>query len=418
MVSVSFSFYGKIHKFACKVLSDKFFETMPKCIDLLDNTNENLLTNVNENPQSSTTRTSRSMTKNKRNSHTSRSSSKGSKSSRSSSKNSNSSSSGSKSPKSSSSSSKGPNSSNSSSKSRKSSKKKICSPSSASSLSPPPTKKQKQSQDNIVKTLNNNFQSFTAMQDEKENLNELSLKELYVLASKGEFPKKLFIFKDGRKLYSERLQFFSSLRVFDFSIKNVKTQTIDFQCKYCNKKLQAHFGAIQNLSSHLPTHPDFLAKWLSFFEKKTGKKQLDDSTFDLVRAIISVNLPLAVLENENFAKCLKMELTSVKTFRNSILPRVNKLMMEAIDIKLSNASSISLIVDIWTNKVFADFLALAALIVNEQDKAELLVLGMSPMNGIHTAESVKPAIENIVNSFNFNKNLAKSKLKLILLGFL
>ena len=228
MVSVSFSFYGKIHKFACKVLSDKFFETMPKCIDLLDNTNENLLTNVKENPQSSTTRTSRSMTKNKRNSHTSRSSSKGSKSSRSSSKNSNSSSS----------SSKGPNSSNSSSKSRKSSKKKICSPSSASSLSPSPTKKQKQSQDNIVKTLNNNFESFTAMQDEKENLNELSLKELYVLASKGEFPKKLFIFKDGRKLYSERLQFFSSLRVFDFSIKNVKTQTIDFQCKYCNKILK------------------------------------------------------------------------------------------------------------------------------------------------------------------------------------
>jgi len=247
------------------------------------------------------------------------------------------------------------------------------------------------------------------MQDEKENLNELSLKELYILASKGEFPKKLFMFKDGKKFYSERLQFFSSLRVFDFSVKNVKTQTVDFKCKYCNKKLQAHFGAIQNLSSHLPTHPDFLAKWLSFFEKKSGKKQLDDSTFDLVRAIVSVNLPLAVLENENFAKCLKMELTCVKTFRNSILPRVNKLMNEAIDVKLSNASSISLIVDIWTNKIFADFLALAALIVNEQDKAELLVLGMSPMNGIHTAESVKPAIENIVNSFNFNKNLAKSK---------
>ena len=88
MVSVSFSFYSKIHKFACKVLSDEFFETMPKCIDLLDNTNENLLTNVNENPQSSTSRTSRSMTRNKRNSHASRSSSKDPKSSGSSSKNS------------------------------------------------------------------------------------------------------------------------------------------------------------------------------------------------------------------------------------------------------------------------------------------------------------------------------------------
>ena len=67
------------------------------------------------------------------------------------------------------------------------------------------------------------------------------------------------------------------------------------------------------------------------------QKIIDDDTFNLVRAIICANLPLAILENEHFAKCLNLALTSIKTFRNSILPRIYDLMIKAIDKKLENA---------------------------------------------------------------------------------
>jgi len=139
---------------------------------------------------------------------------------------------------------------------------------------------------------------------------------------------------------------------------------------------------------------------LTFFEKANkskARKVIDNDTFDLVCAVISTNMPLAILENVFVAKCFKMELSTAKTFRNSTLPRVFIHLHNAIEKKLEESISMSLITDIWTNKVTADFLALAALIVNKFKKQELIVLGMKPMNGNHTAESFKIAVEDIVN---------------------
>ena len=79
-------------------------------------------------------------------------------------------------------------------------------------------------------------------------------KEIYQLASINEFPKKLFIFANKRRLYSERLHFFESIRVFNSTLEQVKIESVEFKCKICSKNLHAHFGSIQNLSSHLQIH--------------------------------------------------------------------------------------------------------------------------------------------------------------------
>jgi hypothetical protein len=50
------------------------------------------------------------------------------------------------------------------------------------------------------------------------------------------------MFKDGKKLYSERLQFFSSLRVFDFSVKNVKIQNVDLNVNIAIKNWKLTLG--------------------------------------------------------------------------------------------------------------------------------------------------------------------------------
>ena len=200
------------------------------------------------------------------------------------------------------------------------------------------------------------------------------------------------------------MHFFQSVRVFNNSLEKVKIELLEFKCKICSKNLHARFGAIQNLSSHLLTHNEFITKWLKY--TNDPKFEIDDNTLNVVKAIISANLPLSILENEHFARCLKMEL--VKNFRYSVLPRVSMLMMDAIDEKLSKAKAVFFVTDIWTNRVLADFLALGSLIVNQN--VELIVLGMRPMDNDHASENIKVAIEEIVNNFKFNKSLAKGDL--------
>ena len=58
------------------------------------------------------------------------------------------------------------------------------------------------------------------------------------------------------------------------------------------------------------------------FNKSKVRKVIVNDTFDLVSAIISANLALALLENVFVAKCFKIELITAKTFRYSTLPRV------------------------------------------------------------------------------------------------
>ena len=134
---------------------------------------------------------------------------------------------------------------------------------------------------------------------------------------------------------------------------------------------------------------------------------IDDDTLDLIRGIISANVALHALENEFFAKCLKMDLTSVRTFRYDRLPKTYELMKDAIDSKLSEALTVSLITDIWTNKIVADYIALGAFILNKFYQHEFLVIGMTSMSGNHTAENIKIVLESLINQYKFNKRLAR-----------
>ena len=71
-----------------------------------------------------------------------------------------------------------------------------------------------------------------------------------------------------------------------------------------SKNLHARFGAIQNLSSHILTHIEFITKWLNYTNDPKFEKKIDDNTLNLVKAIISANLPLSIIENEHFSRCI------------------------------------------------------------------------------------------------------------------
>ena len=161
----------------------------------------------------------------------------------------------------------------------------------------------------------------------KDDFIELGLKQIYEQASSGEFFKKLFVFKDCSKMYCEKYHFFKSIRKFDFN-RSDAIMPIAFTCKICQKELHAVIGESTNLNQHFKTHNEFRKKWLIYFQSKQQNcsPKIDDETLDPIRGIISANISLNALENENFARCLKMELRSVRTFRYDRLPSVFVMM--------------------------------------------------------------------------------------------
>ena len=98
-----------------------------------------------------------------------------------------------------------------------------------------------------------------------------------------------------------------------------------------------------------------------------------------------------------------MSSPSIKSFRYDKLPEVYYQMRQIIDKKLNEASSVTLIADIWTNKIYANFIGLAAVIVNALQERELVVIGMKSMDGDHTAENVQRNLEEIINEYKCNK---------------
>jgi hypothetical protein len=80
------------------------------------------------------------------------------------------------------------------------------------------------------------------------------------------------------------------------------------------------------------------------------------------------------------------------------LPSIYGHLLKIIDNKLEKALTICLVTDIWTNRTMADFIGLAAIIINECFQQELLVIGFNPMTGNHTSENIKKR-NRIFNKF-------------------
>jgi hypothetical protein len=266
---------------------------------------------------------------------------------------------------------------------------------------------------NYQNRLTKSFSSFSMDSSDTNDFSEHSVHTLYEMAKKGEFPNKSFEFNKLEKQYTPRLHFFNSQRKFS----QRPVSHINFTCKLCDRNLQATFPEFNNLNNHLKTHSEFRDKWLSYFDEFNPQKSkctilLDDNTYNLVRFVVSSNTAMTTLENVHLAKLLheKMKVPCIRTFRYTLLPKIYSDMLSLINIKLDEALTICFITDIWTNKIMADYIALAAVIVNQKYEQELLVIGMNGMSGDHVAEVVKFELESIINSFKFNKLKCHGKL--------
>jgi hypothetical protein len=127
------------------------------------------------------------------------------------------------------------------------------------------------------KKISSNFASVSLNQHESEDLEEFDLNQLYVMAAKGEFPKKTFIFNGIKNKFTQMLHFFLSKRIFG----KRPDQPVEFKCKICDSILNATFPHFTNLNNHLKIHGSWNRKWLAFFKekfKKSVKAILDTQT--------------------------------------------------------------------------------------------------------------------------------------------
>ncbi len=198
------------------------------------------------------------------------------------------------------------------------------------------------------------------------------------------------------------------------------SKIIKFKCLLCSDKtLQSPIGRKTNLKRHLnDDHKkdlklvDLLKRYDELNTKAKAEAGLDDNMLDLIKYFISSNNSLTELKNKYFRRLMKkakIQSPDYRTFLNGFLPKLMQSLHEKILHKLTHAQSVSLIADIWTNNQMRDFIAVAASIIDEHFKKQVITIGFDRMTGSHCAENVKIGVEKIVNKYSFAKSKINGK---------
>ncbi|RNA33732.1 zinc finger BED domain-containing 4-like [Brachionus plicatilis] len=98
-----------------------------------------------------------------------------------------------------------------------------------------------------------------------------------------------------------------------------------------------------------------------------------------------------------------LNIPSYYIFRSKLLPGVLDKLYFAIENKLKEAVSVSLVLDLWTNNFNIDFIAFAAMLSFKTMEKESLVIAMTPMPGRHTSANINKAFLKLLQRYNFNR---------------
>ena len=74
-------------------------------------------------------------------------------------------------------------------------------------------------------------------------------------------------------------------------------------------------------------------------------------------------------------------------------------MYTGIEEEFSEVVSISLMSDIWTNKLMLDIMGVAFNLINAKFQKKTIVVGMMVMPGNHNAENIAAALMTLVNRY-------------------
>lgn len=171
---------------------------------------------------------------------------------------------------------------------------------------------------------------------------------------------------------------------------------------------KAPYSQTSNLIKHLETHSE-LKEWLELFrmsKNTTSQFSIDIAHFKLIKYLAASYMSLRRFRDPAFLDILDPSIICISyhELKNKMIPEFLAKLRSLFNKKLNMAVTISLILDIWTNKINKDFIAIIAVITNSSWERELLVLDISPMVGGHNAENIKEAVEKMINGYKFDKS--------------
>lgn len=191
-----------------------------------------------------------------------------------------------------------------------------------------------------------------------------------------------------------------------------------FRCKICleedenvmrdSQLYKAPYHDGSNLTKHLSRHPR-VASWLKKHNKSINRVKeclIDQNMWTFLTYFLSSNMSITEMRKKEFQKLvsLTVKCPSYETLRNKLLDVVLKRLFDLIEIRLSVATVITLITDLWTNSMNTRFLALAVSCTHLDTSKEIFVLDMREVSESATAENIKEHIESMINQFNFDKS--------------
>jgi len=182
-----------------------------------------------------------------------------------------------------------------------------------------------------------------------------------------------------------------------------------WKCKSCEKKVAAPFNKVLNLKKHLYEHISdnlFIRKWLELYNSRSSLNQtgISENQMNLIKFFLTSNTSLEQIENPYLLKLLDpvLKLNSPDHFREEIL-KSTSILHNLIENKLCNASSITLITDIWTDKQNREYIAAKCVFPNY--KKELLIIALERMSFGHNAYNIKKKVEQMINNYTeFDKS--------------
>jgi len=192
---------------------------------------------------------------------------------------------------------------------------------------------------------------------------------------------------------------------------------IEFKCRGCGTQFEQLLANTTYLNRHLRNYckSNEVKFWYNKYREFSNKNNvsiLSDDKLLLVKFFIYSNASLATLLNPYLRELIKMRIAmpgAFFTFRHTIMPVVLNHLYLLIENKLETAVTVSFVVDLWTNLINSDYIALGVVITNNSFDREMIIVNMMQMIGTHNSENVKSAIETIINRFRFDKSKIHSK---------
>ncbi|CAF3285043.1 unnamed protein product [Rotaria sp. Silwood2] len=231
-----------------------------------------------------------------------------------------------------------------------------------------------------------------------------------------------------------RDQFYTDIKMMD------EKKSWQATCKICKGTIRGTKGVTSNYNRHIkdfhPTEYKSLQEQLQSISL-TGQKKITDtitvqkvkyysssSTYSNIHPrqvelqksivenlIIELGLPLSLIERPAFINFMshvdpRFSTISRRTLTRTILPNLYTKMLDGLKSFCSIATSISLTLDLWTDRRQRAFFALTGhAIINSEFKS--YVMSFQPIYGNHRAPLLLDAYEACISSFNIQGKLVR-----------